>query len=943
MKKIILKTLKPGVLAALLLVLTSLVPAMAQNKGIIHGKIVDEQGGGLPGASVKIKGTTRGVATTLTGDFTISDLSYGDYTLQVNYMGFEPVEKNVTIKSGETVISNIKMSSNSTLLKGVRVSGILEGQQKALNQQRSADNFKQVISADLMGRFPDLNVAESLQRLPGVTIGREQNEGSTVQLRGTPGNYTNININGEQIMGTQEEGQRNAQLDLIPANILSSMEVVKTLTPDLDGDAIAGAINMKTPTAVSLQPHFSLDLGGGYNKLRDKANGIGNASYNQRFFQTENSPNGKLGISAYGSYYRTNNGYDEINAQVWQSKDFGDGQGSILFPTDIRIIHLDNLRTRKGVTGTVDYSFDPTASLVFNVTYNDLDNDATRFRKRTRMQTSSTTHAAGGPYTTTKGRGYNEVMARSIDNANTNYSLEGEKQFSKIKLDGGLFYTKAKSVQVADTYNYITGNVPLTITDLSGDYIQATGSTDAKNNSSLYTYNTYEANNFNTEGTNFVARLNATYPYKIGDNDAYFKVGVKVKRMNNKRYRPSYSTSTYNGPAATGNLTNFQGPAELDGDLLDGNLAFGRAVDKAGTINFFKNNQNYFPANGSLNQVAVDTYFYDADENVSSAYLMNRIQFKKLMLLGGLRVERTGVNYDAFLVNQDANGNLTSSIPTNSNYSYTKFLPNLQAKYDIAKNTIARAALSFGYSRPNFNELVPSRVVSILGATVTDGNPDLKPAFSTNYDLAIEHYLKNLGILSVGAFYKNIDKFEYSSVVNITGNEFAGANNYLNYQYYKTYNGNVAKVYGVELNAQANLTFLPGALKGISVYANYTFVHSRADAQTRKNLRLPGQADGTANGSLSYTIKGFTIQGNLNYNGSYTNLLGVNDANDVIRAARVQLDANASYRITKNLTVYVEGTNLLNAPQTDYLGVRSRLYTKQFYDYTGRAGLKYRY
>ncbi|GAB4045988.1 TonB-dependent receptor [Spirosoma litoris] len=926
-----------------LLLAICFLPASAQTKGVIRGKIVDDQGGALPGASVRIKGTTQGTVTNLTGDYTLSDITPGTINLEVFYMGFQPYDQPVSVTTGETTVHNITLASTTTMLKGVTVTGIMEGQQKALNQQRNADNFKQIVSADLMGRFPDLNVAESLQRLPGVTIGREQNEGSTVQLRGTPGNYTNINMNGEQIMGTQEQGQRNAQLDLIPANVLSSMEVVKTLTSDLDGDAIAGAINMKTPTAISLKPRISIDLAAGYNKLRDKTNGIVNLSYNQRFFQTDKSPNGKLGLALYGSYYRTNNGYDEINAQVWQSKDFNDGQGSILFPTDIRIIHLNNLRTRKGLTATIDYSFNPTASIVFNATYTDLDNDAVRYRKRTRMQTANTTRTTDGIYTTTRGRGYNEYMNRSIDNGNFNMSLEGEKQFSRLKLDAGLFYTTSKLKQLANTFNYVTGNVPLTISQIAGDYIQATGSTDAKNNASLYTFNTYEANNFNSEGTNFVGRLNATYNYKIGANDAYFKAGLKMKRMHNKRYRPSYSTSTYNGPAATGNLTNFLGAAELDDKLLDNNLTFGRAVDGDATVNFFNSNPNYFPANASLNQVAVDTYFYDAEEDVTSGYVMNRIQFKKLMLLGGLRIESTSVDYNAQLVNQDASGNLTSSVPTNAVYNYTKFLPNLQAKYDVGRNTIARGALSFGYSRPNFNELVPSRVVSILNATLTDGNPDLKPAATTNYDISLEHYLKNLGILSVGGFYKHITNFQYNSVVTLTGTEFPGANNYLNYQYYKTYNGDVATVYGLEVNAQTNLTFLPGFLKGFSLYANYTYVYSKADAQLRKGLRLPGQATNTANGSLSYTYKGFTVQGNVNYNGSYTVLLGVNDANDVIRAERVQVDANASYRITKNFTIYAEGTNLLNSPQTDYLGIRSRIYEKQFYDYTGRAGIKYRF
>ncbi len=123
----------------------------------------------------------------------------------------------------------MKLTAYAQSLEKVTISGLREGQQKALNQQRNADNIKQVISADLMGRFPDLNVAEALQRVPGVTIGREQGEGSTVQLRGTPANFTNININGEQIMGSSELGERNAHLDLVPANILSSMEVIKRL------------------------------------------------------------------------------------------------------------------------------------------------------------------------------------------------------------------------------------------------------------------------------------------------------------------------------------------------------------------------------------------------------------------------------------------------------------------------------------------------------------------------------------------------------------------------------------------------------------------------------------------------------------------------------------------------------------------------------------------
>lgn len=944
MKKIIQKKLLPVMLVFLVLCNGWNMQVFAQAAGNVKGQITDPDGGPLPGASIIIKGTTRGVTSDISGNFTFLNLTPGKHVLVANYMGFVPVEVTVQVKANETVTSGIKLTTNITSLGTVTISAIREGQQKALNQQRNSDNIKQVISADLMGRFPDLNVAEALQRLPGVTIGREQGEGSTVQLRGTPANFTNININGEQVMGSREEGQRNVQLDMIPANILSSMEVIKTLTPDQDGDAIAGAINLKTPTATSLKSRISVDLGGGFNDLRKKFNGMGSVNYSKRFFSTDQLPTGKLGVALSGSFYQTVNGYDELNAQVWQNKDFNDGNGSILFPTDIRILYLENKRTRKGATATVDYNFNPTTSLVANVTLTELDNDATRYRKRTRMQTSNTTKTGTGPYTTTRGRGYNEILERTMDNSNINYSLEGETTIKKVKLDAGLFYTKSQLEQEANTYNFVTGNIPLTIDNISGDFIQASSTSDWKNNASLYNYNTLEGNNFNTRGRSFVARFNMTVPYKIGNNAATFKAGVKTKRMQNDRFRPASTfVANYSGPAGDGNLTKFSGADELSDDLLDGHLNFGRAVDRDATVNYFQNTPANFTSSPNLTAVTIETFFYDATENVTSGYLMNRIQFNKMMLLAGLRVEKTSVDYNANIVNQDANGDLTSSIPSNKKNTYTMFLPNLQTKYDLSKNTLVRGALSFGYSRPNFPDLVPSRIVNILSQTLTDGNPELQPAFSTNLDFSFEHYLKNLGILSVGAFYKNVDKFQYNSVVTLTGNEFAGADQYKDWRYFKTYNGNTAKVYGLELNAQTNLTFLPGALKGISLYANYTYAYSKADAQLRKGLRLPGQAEHSANGSISYNYGGFTIQGNLNYNGSYTVSLGADDANDVIRDDRLQLDLNASVRLSKTITVYAELVNVTNAAQTDYLGDRSRIYTLQYYSFSGRTGVKLRF
>ena len=932
-------------LMGLVLLLVSscfLTSAKAQRaSGNIKGQVIDKEGNALPGASVTIKSTTRTTTTDLTGNFTFLSVKAGKSTFVVNYLGYAPLEVEADVPAGATVTKTVTLSVVAKSLEGVTVSASREGQQKALNQQKNADNIKQVISADLMGRYPDQNVAEALQRLPGVTIGRNNSgEGSTVQLRGTPGNFTNINVNGEQIMGTQEDGSRNAVLDVIPVNVLSSMEVIKTLTPDLDGDAIAGVINMKSPTATSLKTKLSLDAALGYNDLRSNLNGIGNITLGKRFFADKTNANGKLGIMLNGSLFKTKNGYDEMNAQVWEKKDFG--KGPTYFPTDVRWLYVQNQRTRKGASATIDYSFSPTSSIVANVMYNNHYNEITRYRKRTRMQSKDVTqNATTGIYSTTKGKSYNEVKSATEDDKNISFNLQGETAIGKVKLDGGVFLNNSAFENMSRTYNFITGNSAMSISDINSDELTVTG-IDWKNNASLFTYNTVEHDFWTTKGRNFVAKANMAIPYKLGSNSATFKAGFKNKNMHNRRYRlPGSLVSSYTGDAAAGKLTNFAGDAEVSDDLLDGSTNFGLGVDKDRTIDFFNKGVG-FTKDESSTRSTNDTYYYDATENVTSGYLMNRIQFSKLMLLAGLRMEKTDVDYKGNIVQQDINGIWVSTTPAQKKTSYTKWLPNLQGRYDITKSVVARAGVTFGYSRPNFVDLVPGRLISVINQKITDGNPDLKPAFSSNFDLGIEKYLSNLGILSAGAFYKKIDKFQYNSVIALQGNEFPNANLYTGWQYFQTLNGNTANVYGLELNAQTNLTFLPGFLKGFSILANYTYAHSKADAQFRKGLRLPGQAQHTANGSLSYNYKGFTIQGNLNYNGSYTVALGSDDATDVIQASRVQLDLNTSVRLNKRWTVYAEALNLTNAPKIQYFGERNRIYQRQYYSFWGRAGVKFR-
>jgi hypothetical protein len=213
--------------------------------GTVSGIVTDAQlGEPLPGANVLIVGSNVGTVTNLSGEFSLR-ASEGEIELEVSYIGFTTIKQKVNVPANSVAIVEIKMKNDVKELEGIVVTGALQGQQRALNQQKSADNIKNIVSADQIGRFPDPNVAEALQRVPAINIERDQGEGRYVLVRGLAPQFTNISINGEQIP-SPEAGVRYVALDAIPADQLSSIEVSKSLTPDMDGDAIGGSVNLIT-------------------------------------------------------------------------------------------------------------------------------------------------------------------------------------------------------------------------------------------------------------------------------------------------------------------------------------------------------------------------------------------------------------------------------------------------------------------------------------------------------------------------------------------------------------------------------------------------------------------------------------------------------------------------------------------------------------------------
>ncbi|WP_300601383.1 TonB-dependent receptor [Niabella sp.] len=1003
------RNVKPVILF-ILAVFMGVLQGYAQDYGNLSGRIIDQNGNTLPGASVTLKGSTLGTSSDLNGFYTLQGIPDGNKNITVEYLGYKPVTISVTILKGKTTTQDIKLTELAKSLGAVVVSATVDGQARALNQQKNADNLMQVVSADQMGRFPDLNVAEALQRLSGVTITRSRGEGSEIQLRGTPANFVNINVNGEQLMGVGgENGARNMSLDVIPSDVLSSMEVQKTLLPSNDGDAIAGVINMRTGIARSLKPKYTMDLGTGYNMLRKHMPYSAKAGFAQRFGASERNKEGVFGIAANASYYNNNNGYDRIEAEAWAQKNIVDKAGAVIdsrkntwVPTDFRYRYQEGTRQRMGGTLALDYAPNVNTRFVLSGMYNKRVDTDTRYRNRSRYR-GNFIQLGGDSLATDRFQNIAQTSNQVVNIDNFNISLDGETKIGTWQIDGGLFYSQSHSSGKNAQYNFSTpdwrannkdiagtdngsgkpiriptGTPLAAIPDINSSYLTSVNLYTPAFGGAMNDPERYQFTDALTQiniqnGKNTTGRFNVSKNYFIKNKYAsVFSFGAKAKFMDNDRSRPwptsqlRIATITDRNSPDFGDtrLANFLHKANQSADFLNGNLNFGPSADVKVIEQFIKNRPDRFVSDDYTRDLQRDEQYYAASENVVAGYLMNRIQFNKLMALAGVRFENTSVSYKAnriFRYDKSADPNVNggqkpgttpdayvydayTKTPADSSLSYLMVLPNLQFKYDMAKNLILRAAWTTGYSRPNLPKLVPSMTVNTEMRRIELGNPDLKAAYSNNLDFLVEHYMKNVGILSGGFFYKHIDKFQYLSQGTLTD----VSNPYYNpddaFVISQSLNGEAAKVYGVELTLNSSLSFLPGFLKNLFFTGNYTYTNSKAiTTKDRGAIRLPGQADHTGNIALSYSSRKLTLQASANYNGKFIYALGADTDQDLWVDSRWQIDLNGSYRITKRLTYYAEVTNINNAPAFTYMGNKNRVNQLEYTDAFIRTGLTFRF
>src|SRR5690348_11731902 len=324
-----------------------LVPFAQAQTGGITGKVTDSGGGALKGAEVTVDPGAIGAVTDAQGQFIVTGLAPGAYTVKIHYVGFNTVKNTVNVSAGQVANSNAQLAVASVSMEVLVTAERPSAEAEEVNRERNADNIVQVLTSDVIRSLPNANMADALGRLPSVTIERDEGEGKYVQVRGTEPRLTNTTIDGINVP-SPEGGVRQIKFDAIPADIVESVEINKTLQANMDGDGIGGSVNLVTKTAGE-RPTISLSGGSGYTPIlggRSLAETTGTVG--QRFGAEE-----RFGILVGGSYDWNGRGIDDIEP-VSDVATFGDGS-TALWKDAIDVREYRYYRSRWGVAGSADY------------------------------------------------------------------------------------------------------------------------------------------------------------------------------------------------------------------------------------------------------------------------------------------------------------------------------------------------------------------------------------------------------------------------------------------------------------------------------------------------------------------------------------------------------------------------------------------------------------
>ncbi len=948
-------------------------------KGTITGIAKDEANSALASALIEVQPLGRKVASDDQGQFRITDVPVGEYTLTASYVGFAPFSMAVKVEAGQTAnvtaVLKVASVSDQVMVTAER----LQGEAEAINIERMSDEIVQVLPSRVITSLPNTNIADAVGRLPSVSLERDEGEGKYVQIRGTEPRLSNVTINGVNVP-SPETNVRNIKLDVVPSDLVERIEVFKTLAANQDADGIGGTVNLVTRTAGE-RPFYSLAGQGGYNPIQ---NGYGrggvNGTIGRRFGTSK-----KLGALLSGTFDKTNRGIDDLEPSQTVMQDPQGRNVAVANSEDERSYNY--YRTRYGFASGIDYNIKPGTNVYIKGLYSDFHDYGETWVYT--PNSGNTIKSVNGPVITFDNA--QDCAAAIAANPNSNCAPGSYQYRHYVRRPDQQIYsflTGARhdlsstliSYEFAGSRSHNIGGQDFATTNFNGNQSVdlAVNQSDphrpkfvALDGSNLYDPTQYQISNtsithYIAQQLNFQGAASAARRYSAHSHLGTFEIGLKIRNSHSTQNENDQIFNADNNPftlsSVQGNYTN---PSYYDNFFKIGSAAYGPASDYNKIVQSFLANQSNFSLDQANSFRRTQRAFFDANERVYAGYAQNVISLGKFRVQTGVRFEGTTTD---FLTHQldgtviDANGNPTVR-PVNQNTGYVKILPSVQVQYQLQSNTNLRGNFSQGISRPNIGDLVPTSQVdpnASGGPTVTNGNADLKPTKSNNYDILIEHFFQPLGILQAGYFYKQLSDPIYQTRSLIpTGQPNAG------FFLFEPINGPSAHIQGFEAAWEQRFSFLPGLLNGFGIAANYSYTQSRVvfpttfDGGRTDNAPLQRQAPNTWNFNLTYDKSRLSVRFAISHNDA--NIAAYqyvhdpanpqNDRDPIVGLkgptgdqyfyAHTQYDIQGSYRIRRGLQFVASGLNLSNEVFGFYNGSGIYPVQREFYKPTVSFGFRW--
>ena len=932
----------------------TLVGAQAQPTATttLRGTVANEATNlNLEGARVVLAELGRETYSGRDGTFVFQDVPVGVHTLNVSYTGLESLQRTVSAQLPDTVVPVLQLTAAVYKMERFTVAGVREGTAAAIAQQQAALNAKNIVAADTFGDHSDGNVGDFLQKLPGIY---SESTGSNVRsfvVRGIDSALNSVTLDGTKMADSQSSGlSRSFELDAVSLTNLDQLEVVKAPTPDMEADSIGGTVNLVSKSAFRQRGRsISYSLGavtqfGNLINYRDKYGRMGSLQYADTF-----GAGRKIGVVLALSYHHQPGGGSEVE-QVFQPV-----ATSPAYTTRIGAPEADGVPTiRTASSVKLEYRLGQDTLLSVGV----FNNKARQSADTRRLQYNAAAAGIVPGYTdlVSEARPIASTTATLFTNHNDKFT--GKSGFSPSfrhrqgawRLDTDISYSDADSRYVAEPHDKGIYNARLTNIGWRVDRTRSLEFPEVTQTAGpdLYNLNNWRALDFTfqeryqkEEIFGAQANLRRDFTYGGGRHSGYVKAGAKYRSQERDR---DYRGKRFEYGGANGIVGDADDGLERFRDARDQNFRTGGYrpapwLNPATIAASIRNEPNQWREDVAQSITYRAQNSKRIQEEVAAAYLMASVSYRRASAIVGLRFEETtdeGTGRRREVTPEEAARRAAFQGPltpeeirrrTLAEYggretrrgSYENFFPGVHLRYDVTDALVVRASATTSIGRPDFASIIPNFDVNYNNQTITATNTNLKPQYSRNYDLSVEYYVQPSGVLSVGAFRKNIKDFIFSTRGTYIG---AGSNNgfggeFEGFELISSANGGSASVEGLELSYMQQLSFLPGWLAGFGAYANYTRLITRGNyggTTQVSSSELAGFMPKTGNLGLSYVGSGLDIRVQANWRPVYLQSFSANSVQRIYNYETTSVDIKFKYAFRPSLAVFCNVDNVTDEP-----------------------------